>query len=142
MLALLEASNLEEELGWQPKFTEEVEHLVLEQGMVRFQRAARVTSYGNGCTFDMDGVSALMVGVSAPFSKSPQPNVRISSCSILCHAGAFSNYPTFCSYLCVLHAVAFVPSVYIVSWLLWVILAMYSNMLEFTDLQWVSKTKN
>ena len=95
VLVLFEASNLEEELGWQPKFTEEVEHLVLEQGMVRFQRAVRVTSNGNGCTVDMDGVSALMVGVSAPFSKSPQPNVRISSCSILCHAGAFFNYPTF-----------------------------------------------
>ena len=29
-LALLEASNFEEELGGQPKFTEEVEHLVME----------------------------------------------------------------------------------------------------------------
>ena len=134
-LALLEASNFEEELGWQPKFTEEVEHLVMEQGMVRFQRVSRVTDNGSGSTVDMVGVSAPTVGVSAT-------NVRISSCFILCHAGAFSNYPTLCSHLCVLHAVAFVPSVHIVSWVLRVILAICTNMVELTDLQWVSTTKN
>src|SRR4051812_4361137 len=32
--ALLEASNFEEELGWRHKFTEEIGHVVSEQGIV------------------------------------------------------------------------------------------------------------